>query len=252
MIETRGLGYVRYKVAKNLRKRGLWGTLQVCLRKLVDIARKLTPSYRRGVKADFAFDTRHGVETERIVTLDDLDVANRSEHCNWYQATPAANLTPILSRIPVPFGTVTFVDIGSGMGRVLLLASELPFRKIVGVEFSHDLHEIAQRNIANFRSGNQRCSALEPVCADALTYSLPETPLVLYLFNPFEKPLMDQFAKNVRASWLSNPRPIYIAYNNPVTDSFDRCPECQLLAEDAARPGAHAYKVYRWDGEAWS
>ncbi len=44
----------------------------------------------------------------------------------------------------------TFIDLGSGKGRVLLMASEYPFQKIIGVEFMPELHRAAQKNIAGY------------------------------------------------------------------------------------------------------
>ena len=37
------------------------------------------------------------------------------------------------------------------------MASEYPFRRIVGVELLAELHEIALQNIARYRSEGQKC-----------------------------------------------------------------------------------------------
>ena len=65
---------------------------------------------------------------------------------------------------------LVFVDLGSGKGRTLLLASEYPFRRIVGVELSPKLHRIAKTNVEKFRSEEQRCRTFALHCMDAVRY----------------------------------------------------------------------------------
>src|SRR6204780_4588149 len=76
-----------------------------------------------------------------------------------------------------------FVDLGSGKGRTLLLASDYPFRRIVGVELLPTLNQIAQENLQKYRSESQKCFALESFCGDATAFAFPAEPMVLYLFN---------------------------------------------------------------------
>ena len=46
------------------------------------------------------------------------------------------------------FQDFNFVDIGSGKGRALLLASDYPFREIIGIELSPELDRVAQGEVA--------------------------------------------------------------------------------------------------------
>jgi hypothetical protein len=55
----------------------------------------------------------------------------------------------------------TFVDMGSGKGRMLLLAAEYPFRQIQGVEFAVELHDQATANIHRYTSARRRCARIE-------------------------------------------------------------------------------------------
>ena len=64
------------------------------------------------------------------------------------------------------------------------MASEYPFRRIVGVELLPELHQIAQENLARYKSESQKCFALEAVCGDAIDFAFPVEPLVIFLFNP--------------------------------------------------------------------
>jgi hypothetical protein len=106
----------------------------------------------------------------------------------------------------------TFIDLGSGKGRVLLMASDHPFQRIIGVEFMPDLYLSAQRNIADYASDRQQCRQIEAVCMDARDFQFPSRPLVVYLFNPFSESTFAQVLESLRRSLEQTPRPVYIAY----------------------------------------
>ena len=113
------------------------------------------------------------------------------------------------------FPDFTFVDLGSGKGRTLLMASDYPFRRIVGVELLPALHAIAIENLAQYRNESQKCFACESICADATRFPLPEGPLVIYLFNPFPEAGLLRAMANLEKSIQMNPRPAYVLYHNP-------------------------------------
>jgi hypothetical protein len=95
------------------------------------------------------FDGRFGTDTATVVYPWNLPSIGRKHtpEIHLYEPTPAWLIREILKSIPLQPNTFAFVDIGSGKGRALLVASELPFAKIVGVELSYELHLIAQENI---------------------------------------------------------------------------------------------------------
>ncbi len=115
------------------------------------------------------------------------------------------------------FADYTFVDLGSGKGRTLLMASDYPFRKIIGVELLSKLYEIAQENINNYNSSAQQCFDLRTFCADAGDFALPEEPFVLFLFNPFPESVLNRVRQRIEAS-LDTARSIYILYHNPLLE----------------------------------
>ena len=132
-----------------------------------------------------------------------------------YQPTDAALFREMLGSLPIDFSEFTFVDVGSGKGRTLLMASEYPFRRIVGVEVLPELDRAAQENIRSFKSPAQCCMQIESVCADAREFVLPEEPLVLYLFNPLAEAALRGMIGRLKQS----PRPLWVVYHNPLLDS---------------------------------
>jgi SAM-dependent methyltransferase len=160
-----------------------------------------------------------------------------------YQPTDSALFHEIMASLPIEFENFTFVDLGSGKGRTLLMASDYPFRRIVGVELIEDLHRVAEQNIAKYRNPAQRCRQIESVRADARDYDLPTWPIVLYLFNPLPAPALFEVLDRLEKSMAENPRPLWIAYHNPQLD--------RLLSDRsklAMVSRTEQYSVYRSGG----
>jgi hypothetical protein len=241
--ETR-LQNLRYKFTKNLTRRGLLGTLRVGVLKASDAVRDLLPHRRRLRAMEREFDDKHGVRTDCTIELEDLDVAGLPGL--GYQPTPASVLDPILSGLGIDFRQFTFVDLGSGMGRVLLIASRFPFRKIIGVEFSADLQRVAERNIANFAAAGHECARIELRCMNAADYEPPDGNVLFYMFNPFPAPVMEKVIANIKQSLEASPREIVVFYYNcRDRHLFDTAPFLEKLVSTTARPGIHPYAIYR-------
>ncbi len=121
--------------------------------------------YRLGQR----FDRIHGVDTWEYVPLSRLGFAVGEAHRSGdYRATPVRTLRTLLARLPRDvISSSPFVDFGSGKGRALLVAADFAFRRIIGVEFSEELHRIAETNLRVYRGHTQRCFDLSSVHARA-------------------------------------------------------------------------------------
>ncbi len=109
----------------------------------------------------------------------------------------------------------TFVDVGAGKGRALLLASELHFRKVIGVELNEDLVRIAQSNIGGWNRLARPGSKIRVMHKDALEFRWPRPPLLIFLNNPFDCELVEQLAAQIVAAAQSGPKLVDILYVNP-------------------------------------
>ena len=162
------------------------------------------------------FDWQHGVQTCGSINLTDLTiVGNNSSHGGIYYPSHPKFLLEVIGGLNIDYPSYTFVDIGSGKGRVLLLASEFPFSEIIGVEFATELHEVASRNIRSYRSKTQKCKNLKSLNLDAIQFEVPLTPLVLYFFNPFRPPVWVPVLQRLQRSLESHPRDVTLIYENP-------------------------------------
>jgi SAM-dependent methyltransferase len=162
------------------------------------------------------FDLEFGVETSGLIFPEDLASGKAKDLYNagYFGVAPSA-FRQILNRLQLQFGQYTFIDLGSGKGRALLLASEYPFRAIVGLELSPALHTIAQDNIARYRSRAQECHDLRAIEGDATEFSFPDGPLVVYLWNPFESVVFNRVLDNLEACRAREHREIYVVYIQP-------------------------------------
>lgn len=207
------------RTQKSVRRRGVMETIKLVAPAVVhDVRARLTGGLQHAPGASatsLRLDQEYGIDTAGAVELTDLSIGTDS----WiygvrYQPIGATEFHRLLRAVPIPFEECAFVDIGSGKGRALVLASEYPFRRIAGVEFSEALHQAAEKNLRAFR-GQRRCEAFELYHLDALAYDLPEGPLVLFLYNPFGAEIMAPLVRRVGESLAASPRSIYVLYENP-------------------------------------
>jgi predicted RNA methylase len=209
------------RLREALRRYGLLGTLRLVGHTLASMIEERSPARRREWQRQLEFDTQYGIDTATKVAATELRVPDPGSkaalHAVGYQPTGVSALHQILQAIPLDFANWTFVDIGAGKGRALLVGSHYPFRRIIGVELSPHLVAIARRNLATYRDPAQRCRAIECICGDASRYRLPEEGnVLLYLYNPFGEPIMRTFLETMREAVASaRNRQIWIAYANP-------------------------------------
>jgi hypothetical protein len=208
---------------------------------LWEFVRDSTPERRRQRYGDAEYDWERRVNTTSAAVgwRDRILGVFHSP----YQPTESALFHEMLDALGEQshsdFHDFVFIDLGSGKGRTLLMASNYPFRRIVGVELLPALHQAAQENLSKYRSESQNCFALESICADATEFPFPAEPTVLYLFNPFPESGLRQMIANLERSLQTHPRAVYVLYHNPLLE--------HVLSESAALSkigGTHQYAIY--------
>jgi len=231
------LKFLRTWWRDQIQERGIVSATALLFRNLWSFLRDSTPERRRQRYGDMEYDWEHRVNTTSG-TLGWRERLLGTFH-SPYQPTDPALFREMMSALPIQFDKFTFIDIGSGKGRTLLMASEYPFQKIIGVELLPELHQVAQENLRLYQSESQKCFALESVCGNATTFPFPAEPLVLYLFNPLPESGLRQMLANLDRSLAANPRPAYVLYHNPLLE--------RVLSESSGLRklhGTHQYAVY--------
>ena len=165
----------------NARARGLGRTLRLALHELL-------------------FDVRHRTDTGIEVP----------EH------EPANPLifAELLRRTPVDPRSSTFLDLGAGKGRALILAARHGFARVLGVERSARLCAIAAANAERWNAAHPG-AAIELRCADVREAEVPADVDVVFLFDPFPRRLTAAVAAALGESLRRAPRDLHVVYMNP-------------------------------------
>jgi SAM-dependent methyltransferase len=204
------------KTAYSIRRDGLLATM-----------RKALVHLTYGRAGDDAFDRQYGTDTGGLIPLWKVSVRSlNSRFGGPYRATAEDELIDALRFLGEAFGDFTFVDLGCGKGRTLLVAPRLGFARAIGVEFADELVAIARANIAKLAVRNATI-----IFGDVTEYAFPETDLVVYLYNPFAAEIMRRVMINLEAHLRALPQlKLYVIYKNPIcAAAIDEAPSLSRL-----------------------
>jgi SAM-dependent methyltransferase len=194
---------------------------------------------------DAWFDWRYGLDTVQRIKLEALAISsdNKSRGLN-YQPTGIPAFRALLRAVPIPC-KAGFVDYGCGKGRVLLLAADAGFQRVVGVEFSPQLCHIARANAARYRAHKPNLPPIEIIETDASRYDPPADTGLFYFYHPFDEIMMRETLDRILKSLRRYPREAILVYNLPRhRQAVEAHPEFVLEREMIA--GGYECLVYRY------
>jgi len=199
---------------------------------------------------DTRFDRRYGTNTSGIIYSKDLSISDsKAKHNAIFYLPAPANVTKyMIASLDVNYEKFAFLDFGSGKGRVLLVASEFPFRKIIGIEISENLHKVATRNLESYNNPEQRCFNFDLRCMNATTFPLPETNIVFHFYHPFLPEVLRPVLQNIGESLEKVPRRIFILYLyhlDYVKSVFAEMPFLNLVKEIKCVNGQYNWALYK-------
>ena len=166
------------------------------------------------------FDEEFGVRTSGLVAGRHLKSGHlHDRHVTAYYGVAPSVFHALIrrwrkSRLDWALEEVNFIDVGAGMGRAVLLAAELPFRQVVGVELNPTLARIARKNLAVWRASGRARAPMRMVCRDAVEFRLPQGPCLAFMFNPFGAPVMRRLLAYWRKALEGRPGQLDILYVN--------------------------------------
>lgn len=190
------------------------------------IYKKLFLIKQRGIKKsilagysllyDLYYDAKHGFDTHSWVPVDELDVEDsQKEHAVIYQATRVLPLRRLFKKLNIP-KDYSFIDIGCGKGRVLLIAAEYGFEEVKGIEFSSNLTTIASENISKYKIQTNSSAFFDVINVDAGDYKFNNIEDVFFLFNPFDEVILKKVLDNINESLKKDNRRVWMIYANAV------------------------------------
>lgn len=153
----------------------------------------------------------YGLDCFRKVDLGQIGIVN--PECSPYEPTDYLTFQQFMKLTPPKDGD-TLLDLGSGMGWVVIMAALYPFQKVIGVEISPQFNVIAEKNLNGVRE-KLRCKDVQLVTSNAADYSIASDVTHIYLFNPFSGEILKKVFQNIRQSLSTHPRNCVIMFKNP-------------------------------------
>ena len=150
------------------------------------------------------FDKAEMTETSGFIAGEHLRTGTAADLYNTaYYAISPSTLKAALALVPAELDGYTFIDLGCGKGRALLVANLFPFKRVIGVEISPELCHQARANVGR----HPRISIVEQ---DAANFVYPAGPLLIYFYNPFLRPFLKSVLKNIQRQWQKEPRQVFV------------------------------------------
>jgi len=196
---------IREQVRESVRKEGFFKTGKYAVRYAIELGRDALADWRLGIRS-----------TGRL-SVERLGLS--APFAEKYAPTDYASVAPVLDYLDIQADQhEVFLDYGSGKGRMLILAAQKPFRRVIGIELSEELNTIAERNIANTRAGLV-CQEVQVFLAEAGAFVVPDDVTVAYFYSPFTGDILRSVLDNLEASLRAAPRRLRLVFKDP--DDFE-------------------------------
>jgi SAM-dependent methyltransferase len=153
-----------------------------------------------------------GVATSGSARLEELglDPSLGSE----YAPTEYTTLHALMRACRVRRNHDVLLDVGSGKGRALIVAGRYPFRRVIGIDVSEELSNVARQNVNRARP-RLRCADVTMLTRDATRYEVPDDVTIVYFNYSFDGDIFVHFLNRIRQSLAANPRPFRLITNVP-------------------------------------
>src|SRR5579871_826548 len=128
------------------------------------------------------FDIKWGVQTSGLIPGRLLKAGHKHDrHSTAYFGVAPSVFRALIRRWQrtkpaAPIEQYTFIDVGAGMGRAMLLAASYPFQRVVGIEINPALAKIAQKNVKIWRAAGKAPVPMEVICGDVVEAPIAEGP----------------------------------------------------------------------------
>ncbi len=168
------------------------------------------------VRHDIRKEKYYGIRTIRREPLrrQTLKEGNIS-HSSAYEAVNYFILENLLAQFRKLYPNETnLVDAGCGKGRVLAVAPYFGFTQITGIDIAREFCEVAEKNTEHIKRLFPE-THISILWENIVDYPIKSIDRVFFLFNPFDKTILEKFLRNIENSLIAYPRPVYILYASP-------------------------------------
>ncbi len=192
------------------------------------------------------FDRRHGTDTFARTPLLALGLDKATTGYEWegwkYGPVDESFVREIIRHAPTAPEDVVFIDVGSGKGKAVLIAAEYPFRRVIGVELSKELTDVARENLRKYGSSRRLPAEVELLCGDFMAYPIPAVPTMLFLNNPFPLPIAELAISHIEAHIQRTLAPTFVVYRKPPEGVTERLDASRVLVPVTLTP---FWRIYR-------
>jgi SAM-dependent methyltransferase len=233
------------RLAHAVSSSGVWNTCR-------DLAQLFGLQPQRDWGADRRFDATHGTDTSGSVEVEALGFSDSDANAQAIRYLPSPDYLTrwLLNTVDVDPRQTAFVDVGCGKGRVIAVASEFPFQRIIGIDLSFDLVATAVRNAGVLALRFPARTAIEAKVADAATFAYPDQSLLLHLYHPFRAAVLARVLDNLQSSVRHRPRRVVVAYLlytaaiDDVLATFASHPWLPLARREGSVLGQHDWLIF--------
>lgn len=166
------------------------------------------------IRHEIAGERKYGIRTTGTYNLSDAIAKEDRQHATWYEPINYYSAGWLFDQLQPADIQTGFLDVGCGKGRVLAMAAAYGFRQVTGIDFSPKLYAAAVSLTAMLETRHAGLS-IRVHCVNARYYIIPDTTGVIFLFNPFDAPMMEEFIARVQESLQRKPRRLKVLYANP-------------------------------------
>jgi SAM-dependent methyltransferase len=195
-----------------------------------------------GATNSWLFDLWNGIDSSGYQSVDRLSIKGLHGHeATGYGPVDPETFRHALSSLGIDFSEYVFVDFGSGKGRAVLMASLYPFKKVIGVEFAKELHEVALKNARTWRP-KPKCNCIQFFWADVLEFEIPQEPCVICFYHAFSEVVVRSVFEIILRSVQLRPRNIIVIYVNP---EYEHAVPSLPNVVRISKTTQHTYRAYR-------
>ena len=161
------------------------------------------------IKDNLFFDIINGTSTQ---------IREGKSTLNYKHYSPAYTSLIIesIKVLNIDFENYNFIDLGSGKGKVTLIASKFRFKNIIGVEIINNLVQQAKKNKLIYfqKAWNKKYKCkIKYICSDAEKYNFKNEKNLYFMFDPFPDLKLNKIIKKIIKKNLY--KNYIIAFNPP-------------------------------------
>lgn len=153
---------------------------------------------------NFIFDLYNNVETRKRVNNDSYDEI--FDYMPSYKKS-VSNPLKFIQNSEVKLEEYSFIDIGCGKGKVLLIASKYNFKNLIGYEINEKIFSILNKNINSLQIKNLM------IINESIDVEKIQNKSIVYFYNPFSENMTNSFFEKLSTN--KNLKNLIIIYVNP-------------------------------------